>query len=203
MNACPKMRAVDESYAQEGARRMKAEKEEKMERRCAGGGKLTLVMCTPIDRWMPEHRIQIKHPRFHDAHRGPFVGQSAHVWFSGWGRGERKRKNKSKKKQVWRESESRGNVVPILRRYSADAPNGSAWLADYSRNNKLCKNTLPWTPVVIFLGKEKNERKRRRVTNCRRTLANSSPRMTECFSLSFLLPSRSARVVIFHRISFF
>ena len=115
----------------------------------------------------------------------------------------REEENKSKKKQVWRESESRGNVVPILRRYSADDPNGSAWLADYSRNNKLCKNTLPWTPVVIFLGKEKNERKRRRVTNCRRTLANSSPRMTECFSLSFLLPSRSARVVIFHRISFF
>lgn len=31
---------------------------------------LTLLICVPMPRWMPEHRIQTKTPRFQEAHRG-------------------------------------------------------------------------------------------------------------------------------------
>jgi len=31
---------------------------------------LTRLMCVPMPRWMPEHRMQIKTPRFQLAHRG-------------------------------------------------------------------------------------------------------------------------------------
>lgn len=31
---------------------------------------LTRLMCVPIPRWMPEHRMQMKIPKFHEAHRG-------------------------------------------------------------------------------------------------------------------------------------
>lgn len=31
---------------------------------------LTLEICVPMDLWIPEHRIQTKHPKFHDAHLG-------------------------------------------------------------------------------------------------------------------------------------
>jgi hypothetical protein len=42
----------------------------------------TLLMCTPRDRWMPEHRMQTKTPKFQDAHRGCLLRlQSAHDLF--------------------------------------------------------------------------------------------------------------------------
>lgn len=37
---------------------------------------LTLLMCVPIPRWMPEQRIQTKIPRFQLAHRGSGNGVS-------------------------------------------------------------------------------------------------------------------------------
>lgn len=41
---------------------------------------LTREMCVPMDRWIPEQRIQIKQPRFHEAQRGwPAVLQSTQV----------------------------------------------------------------------------------------------------------------------------
>jgi hypothetical protein len=41
---------------------------------------LTLLMCVPMPRWMPEHRMHTKTPRFQLAHRGClFRLQSAHT----------------------------------------------------------------------------------------------------------------------------
>lgn len=39
----------------------------------------TREICVPMPRWMPEHRMQTKTPKFHDAHRGCLLRlQSAH-----------------------------------------------------------------------------------------------------------------------------
>lgn len=37
---------------------------------------LTRLMCVPIPRWMPEHRMQTKTPRFQEAHRGSAQAES-------------------------------------------------------------------------------------------------------------------------------
>lgn len=45
---------------------------------------LTLLMCVPIPRWIPEHLMQIKIPRFQLAHRGSLLRlQSAQTRFPG------------------------------------------------------------------------------------------------------------------------
>lgn len=40
---------------------------------------LTLLICVPMPRCMPEHRMQTKTPRFQLAHRGSVVGVSRHT----------------------------------------------------------------------------------------------------------------------------
>lgn len=40
-------------------------------------------MCTPRFLWMPAHRMQIKTPRFQDAHLGPDKEKKA-LWFEKW-----------------------------------------------------------------------------------------------------------------------
>jgi hypothetical protein len=45
---------------------------------------LTRETWTPRPRWMPEHRMQMKTPKFHDVQRGyEFTWQSAQIRFSG------------------------------------------------------------------------------------------------------------------------
>lgn len=43
----------------------------------------TLLICVPMERWTPEHRIHMKHPRLKLAHRGSFLRQSTQYLFSG------------------------------------------------------------------------------------------------------------------------
>jgi hypothetical protein len=40
---------------------------------------LTLLMCVPMPRWIPEHRMQTNIPRFQLAHRGSVYVSSRHL----------------------------------------------------------------------------------------------------------------------------
>lgn len=42
---------------------------------------LTRLMCVPMPRWMPEQRIQMKMPRFQEAHRGSSEKSDQPRWF--------------------------------------------------------------------------------------------------------------------------
>lgn len=55
----------------------------KYQRGKKGERRVPLEMCVPIERWMPEQRMQRKQPRFQEAHRGSFFLQSTHTLLSG------------------------------------------------------------------------------------------------------------------------